>query len=273
MIVNKSRREKIFRVVACVVIGLLLVSCTRRESVSQVAVFGSPAYAVTSEIAAEGEIVNATPLGSDPHYMEFTSSVARVLEQSKAVIALGASADRKMVSELSKPKLFLLPEGLEDPHVWLSPKRVLAWVPQIQSFLDEQFPNTKNVHAQNAEKFMAALQELDANFEKLRGYCFVTQHPAFTYVEQDYGWRVLGTLEVGEAEISPKQLTALMEALKSEQNCLLLLNPYEPSKTAEVLSEQLGLPSVDFDILEVATRSYSSIMAENIDGVLHALRQ
>jgi len=51
----------------------------------------------------------------------------------------------------------------------------------------------------------------------------VTQHPAFTYVEQDYGWRVLGTLEVGEAEISPKQLTALMEALKSEQNCLLLL--------------------------------------------------
>jgi len=40
-----------------------------------------------------------------------------------------------------------------------------------------------------------------------------------------------------------------------------LLNPYEPSKTAEVLSEQLGLPSVDFDILEVATRSYSSIMA------------
>jgi len=122
-------------------------------------------------------------------------------------------------------------------------------VPQIQSFLDEQFPNTKDVHAQNAEK-----------------YCFVTQHPAFTYVEQDYGWRVLGTLEVGEAEISPKQLTALMEAL-------LLLNPYEPSKTAEVLSEQLGLPSVDFDILEVATRSYSSIMAENIDGVLHALRQ
>jgi len=78
----------------------------------------------------------------------------------------------------------------------------------------------------------------------------------------DYGWRVLGTLEVGEAEISPKQLTALMEALKSEENCLLLLNPYEPSKTAEVLSEQLGLPSVDFDILEVATRSYSSIMAE-----------
>jgi len=122
MIVNKSHREKIFCVVACVVIGLLLVSCTRRESVSQVAVLGSPAYAVTSEIAAEGEIVNATPLGSDPHYMEFTSSVARVLEQSKAVIALGASADRKMVSELSKPKLFLLPEGLEDPHVWLSPK-------------------------------------------------------------------------------------------------------------------------------------------------------
>jgi len=67
----------------------------KRESVSQVAVLGSPAYAVTSEIAAEGEIVNATPLGSDPHYMEFTSSVARVLEQSKAVIALGASADRK----------------------------------------------------------------------------------------------------------------------------------------------------------------------------------
>jgi len=62
MIVNKSHREKIFCVVACVVIGLLLVSCTRRESVSQVAVLGSPAYAVTSEIAAEGEIVNATPL-------------------------------------------------------------------------------------------------------------------------------------------------------------------------------------------------------------------
>ena len=82
-----------------------------------------------------------------------------------------------------------------------------------------------------------------------------------------------GDFGSGEAEISPKQLTALMEALKSEQNCLLLLNPYEPSKTAEMLSEQLGLPSVDFDILEVATRSYSSIMAENIDGVLHALRQ
>jgi len=41
MIVNKSHREKMFRVVACVVIGLLLVSCTRRESVSQVAVLGA----------------------------------------------------------------------------------------------------------------------------------------------------------------------------------------------------------------------------------------
>jgi len=82
-----------------------------------------------------------------------------------------------------------------------------------------------------------------------------------------------GLWKWGRQRFSPKQLTALMEALKSEQNCLLLLNPYEPSKTAEMLSEQLGLPSVDFDILEVATRSYSSIMAENIDGVLHALRQ
>jgi len=71
-------------------------------------------------------------------------------------------------------------------------EKVLAWVPQIQSFLDEQFPNTKNVHAQNAEKFMAALQELDANFES-SGVLFCDSASGFTYVEQDYGWRVLGT--------------------------------------------------------------------------------
>jgi len=69
---------------------------------------------VTSEIAAEGEIVNATPLGSDPHYMEFTSSVlgARAV---KAVIALGASADRKMVSELSKPSFSYCQKDLRTP--------------------------------------------------------------------------------------------------------------------------------------------------------------
>lgn len=273
MVMKNSHRGKISYLTAFIFIGLLLVSCTRKESISQVAVLGNPAYAVVSEIAGHDEIVNATPVGSDPHYMESTPSVARVLEQSKAVIALGASTDRKIARELSKPKLFLLPEGLEDPHVWLSPRRVMEWVPQIQSFLDEQFPGSKDLHAENAKTFMSVLQELDAEFERLRGYCFVTQHPAFTYVEDDYGWRVLGTLEVGEAEISPNQLIALMETLKSEENCLLLLNPYEPSKTAEVLKEQLGLPWVYFDILEVATRSYSFIMTENIDGVLNALGQ
>ena len=273
MVMSNSHREKIFYLVAYVLIGLLLVSCTSKESVSRVAVLGSPAYAVVSEVAGHGEIVNATPVGSDPHYMEFTPSVAKVLEQSKAVIALGTSADRKIARELSKPKLFLLPEGLEDPHVWLSPKRVMEWVPRIQSFLDEQFPGNKDLHAENAKTFMGALLELDAQFERLSGYCFVTQHPAFAYVEHDYGWRVLGTLEIGEAEISPNQLIALMETLKSEKNCLLLLNPYEPSKTAEVLKEQLSLPWAYFDILEVATRNYSFIMTENIDGVLNALGQ
>lgn len=273
MVMKNSHREKVFYLVAYALIGLLLVSCTSKEPVSQVAVLGSPAYAVVSEVAGHGEIVNATPSASDPHYMEFTPSVAKVLERSKAVIALGASADRKIAKELSKPKLFLLPEKLEDPHVWLSPKRVMEWVPRIQSFLDEQFPGSKDLHAKNAKTLMSVLQELDARFEGLRGYCFVTQHPAFAYVEKDYGWRILGTLEVGEAEISPKQLIALMETLKSEKNCLLLLNPYEPSKTAEVLKEQLNVPWVYFDILEVATRSYSSIMTENIDGELNALGQ
>jgi len=72
---------------------------------------------------------------------------------------------------------------------------------QIQSFLDEQFPNTKDVHAQNAEKFMAAYKSLTPTL-KSSGVLFCDSASGFHLCGADYGWRVLGLWKWGSRDFS-----------------------------------------------------------------------
>jgi zinc transport system substrate-binding protein len=247
--------------------ALSLSSCSKMPESGRIAIVGGPAYAIVSEIAEPDEIIDATPKGGDPHYMELTPSLAKVIEQSIAIISLGASTDSKIVKSFDKPTLMLVPQNANDPHMWLSPRRVAQWVPLIETFLDQCFPQNRTQHAKKAETFLAQLARLDQEFSQLKGMCFVSQHPAFSYVAEDYGWKIVANLEVGEAELSPRRLSQLIGVLSKEKNCVLLLNPYEPSKTAQTLQQQLGLASANFDLMETTTMPYTYVMNSNLEHI------
>jgi zinc transport system substrate-binding protein len=262
-----GKRFAFIRLFAFFLTSVLLCSCAAPPSNNRIAIVGGPAYAIVSEIASKDEIVNATPLAGDPHFLEVTASLSKALEQSVAIISLGASSDRKIVESFHKPLLFLLPANTKDPHLWLSPKRVIEWVPSIESFLDDYFPENKKEHSANAKRFLTQLYSFDAVFHTFSGSCFITQHPAFAIVQEDYSWNIAGTLEIGEVEISPRKLAALSRVVATQRSCILLLNPNEESKTAEVLKQQLKLNSVYFDLMELATGTYTSIMEQNISEI------
>ena len=82
-------------------------------------------------------------------------------------------------------------EGTRDPHIWLSPKRVIVMIQEIRDTLSELDPDNANIYADNAAKYIEELKVLDEEIKEMfadkehKG--FIITHPSIGYFADDYG--------------------------------------------------------------------------------------
>lgn len=195
---------------------------------------------VVAHVAGSGLPVTVLlPVNADPHSFEATpndlvkiahadvifengagleASLAPLLETTTArVVDLSATLSLRGLSSEDDHE-----GGGVDPHVWFDPANVITWVGLVAEVLGDVDPDHAAEYRERAAAYAQSLRDLDAwIFEEVSRLSparrkLVTDHDAFSYFANRYGFELVGTVLPGlsaMSEPSAREVAALEAAI------------------------------------------------------------
>lgn len=129
-----------------------------------------------------------------------------------------------------------------DPHVWSSPRAMLAFSRNMYDALVEYDPHNRGYYTANFEELTRLIRTTDSLVaEKLKNTpsrTFVIYHPALSYFARDYGLRQ-ESIEFEGKNPSPSQMKSLIDASKKENVNTVFIQKGFDIKNAEVVAKEL----------------------------------
>lgn len=213
------------------------------------------------------------PAGTDPHTFQPTPDSIKTLSQARVAFFNGSGLEEwwdKTIRSVKRPDVPVieLSKGLatihmpghdgvhghaegQDPHVWLDPNLVKAYVDKIRDALSRADGANAGFYADRAKAYQVKLDELDAwirtEVEKIptARRKIVTFHDAFQYFANRYGLAVKGFVVVSPGkEPSAKALAELTRRIKEEQIPAVFAEADFSPKMLEVLAKDTGVKVV-----------------------------
>lgn len=176
-----------------------------------------------------------------------------------------------------------------DPHAWFSVHNVEQWVENINHILQDLDPANAETYENNTAAYLAELAELEEYVETglevipPANRFLVTNHDAFGYFAQAYGFEVVGTVIPGLstlAEPSASDLTNLIAVMKEHQVCTIFTETTVSDKLAQVVAEEMR-SCASVSVLPLYTGalgpagsgadSYLGLMRTNVDTIVSGL--
>ncbi len=137
-----------------------------------------------------------------------------------------------------------------DPHIWLSARQAKVQATTIAKTLSEVYPANAEKYKANLEKFIAELTALDEEILKMYNAespkFIVVGHPAYGYFVRDYGQKQVSVESEGR-DPSPKQLTNLLNQIKSLNVQKIYVQPQYSTKGPTLIANQLGIKVVELN--------------------------
>jgi len=134
-------------------------------------------------------------------------------------------------------------DGGRDPHVWLSPRRVMIMIDAIAETMCDIDPSNEQVYRENAAGYIRRLDELDkrirSSLEGVRSRKIVVYHPAFGYFADDYGIEMLALEEEGK-EVTAGRLQEVIDIAREENIKVVFYQEEMHSGQAEAIAEEIG---------------------------------
>ncbi|PWH20597.1 MAG: ABC transporter substrate-binding protein [Ardenticatenia bacterium] len=174
-----------------------------------------------------------------------------------------------------------------DPHFWLDPNYVIHYVENIRDGLSQVDPAGAAFYAQNADAYIAQLQDLDRWIREQvvqvppERRLLVTNHESFGYFADRYGFRVVGTILPGVSTgVSPsaQQLAQLIDLIHETGAPAIFLETGSNPQLAEQIARETGVRVVS----DLYTHSpsppdgpaptYLDMMRYNTAAIVEALR-
>jgi ABC-type Zn uptake system ZnuABC Zn-binding protein ZnuA len=170
--------------------------------------------------------------------------------------------------------------------MWLNPDLVLTYVENIRKGLTQFDPEGEEIYRANADAYMAALKELDAwivdQVDQIprQKRLLVTNHEAFGYFAERYGFIVVGTMiESFSTDASPsaQQLAALIDQIKSSSAPTIFLDASDNPTLAQQIAAETGVTVVTDLHLESLTdgppsATYIEMRKHNVSRIVDALK-
>ena len=141
-----------------------------------------------------------------------------------------------------------------DPHFWLDPTLVGAYVENIRDAFIAADPAGEAQYTANAAAYVAQLGELDAWIESEvatlpeEDRLLVMNHVSHGYFADRYGFRIAGAVIPGVAtgeSPTAKQLTELTETIRSEGVRAIFVELEENPQLADQIAAETGIVVVD----------------------------
>ncbi len=268
---------------------------------------------ITQNIAGNRVSVGSLlPVGADPHaYQAAPADVAKIAESNllilngleyerfiesllDATLAPHASTSERTGGErvIIEAAAGLSPredsgsEHSVDPHMWLDPNLVIAYVKNIRDGLIQIDAEGAETYKTNADAYIARLKELDAwiveqvNTIPAERRLLVTNHEALGYFAERYGFEVAGAVISSmstDAGTSAKEMSTLIEQIKLAGAPAIFLGEVENSDLANQIAAETNAKVVDDLYLESLTAgapaaTYIDMMKHNVTRIVDALK-
>jgi ABC-type Zn uptake system ZnuABC Zn-binding protein ZnuA len=210
------------------------------------------------------------PTGVDPHSFEPVPRDVAALADADLVFINGLDVeifiDELMANAGGDAQVLSVSEGIKplvlgsqgngagpaearefDPHVWADPLNVVIWTQNIAMALIDADPTNADVYRSNAESFERELVGLDQWVQDQIALIpeaqrlLVTDHDAFGYFANRYGFTLAGTVIPGFstlAEPSAQELAALEDSIAAlEVKAIFVGNTVNPSLVNRVVQD------------------------------------
>ena len=232
---------------------------------------------LTREVGGDKVAVTALAKGyQDPHFVDAKPSFILALSKADLLIAVGRELEIGWLTPLltssrnSKVqpgnkgyldasltvKILELPTGqitramgdvhpLGNPHYWLEPGNGRRMAQAIRDKLTELSPADKGYFAQRYTDFdqrlAAAEKKWDATMAPYKGTKIVTYHRSWPNFMDRFGLDVMGYVEPKPGiPPSPSHTLELIDAMKSQNAKLIVVEPYFDLKTPQAIANQIG---------------------------------
>jgi ABC-type Zn uptake system ZnuABC Zn-binding protein ZnuA len=254
---------------------------------------------ITRNIAGDRlKVESLLPVGTDPHSYQPTPQDIAKVSKSKLMIVNGvgyetflkpllenAGGERTVIEAsggISPTK-----NGQEiDPHMWLDPYLVIDYVGNIRDALIQFDPEGKVSYESNAVTYVEELKKLDSWITEqvdqipAEKRLLVTNHEAFGYFAQRYGFKVVGTvIESFSSDASPsaQQLAALVDQIKASKAPAIFLDASDNPTLAKQIAAETSVKVITDLHLESLTdgapaATYMDMMKDNVTKIVNALK-
>jgi zinc transport system substrate-binding protein len=216
------------------------------------------------------KVVTMIPPGNSPANYALSPGELTKFSDSQIYFSMGVPADLTNILPRAKEfnpnikviKLFeevnaIYPDrefapGKRDPHIWLSPKRVIAMIDIIANNLAKLDPTNKDQYQQNALEYQKKLAEADqkikASLNNLKSKTFIVYHPAFGYFADEYGLEMLA-IEQGGKEATPQRMQQIIKIAQQKNIKVIFYQAEIDSKQSQSVAEELDGKTVQIDPL------------------------
>lgn len=203
------------------------------------------------------EVVSIIPPGSSPENYEPSPKEIQKISDAKIYFSIGVPAEETNImpsisdetikislNEIVKGEYSELKIGEgRDPHIWLSPKRVIVMVETIRDEMIKLDPDNKSDYEKNAEDYINKLKGVDEEIkDALEGVSnrkFIVFHPAFGYLADDYDLEMYPLEEEGK-EATPKHLQEMIDLAKNEEIKVIFYQDEIDSSQSKAFAEEIG---------------------------------
>jgi len=234
------------------------------------------------------DVQSILPKGAEPHDVILSTRELEVLQRAKVIVTLGLTLDDWVATGISATestapvitasKYLNLPPGSDNPHVWLSPARMIVMTQGIGADMQKQFPESAEIIALRTNEYVEKLRALDADYRalaQLPNRNIVTLHDAFGYLAQDYNLNVVAVVkDIPEDSPSPNDVARVIQVLgKYPQAALFGESEINPA-ILESVAKDTGRTIYTLNPLEVGepdADTYITVMKRNLEVLREAL--
>lgn len=167
----------------------------------------------------------------------------------------------KLVAEKYKPRYFKEDHehgendhshGDVDPHIWLSPKRVIYMIDIIADTLSEYDQNNKDYYQNNAEEYKLKINKLDEEIREelsqIKEKTVLIYHPVIGYYTDEYNLEMKAIEEDGK-KATPQKLQSLIEYAREKNVEVVFHQATVDSRQTEVIANEIGANTVEINPL------------------------
>ncbi len=232
------------------------------------------------------EVTTMIPPGSSPETYEPTPKQMTTFSKSNLFFSIGMPLEKnQLLPNLGKKtKVVPLAEAVQkqypdlhlgeerDPHIWLSPKRVIVMIDSIVENLSKIDPRNTAFYQKNGDTYKDQLTAVDQKIQKsllpVKNRKFIVFHPAFGYLADDYQLEMYSLEEEGK-ESTPEHLRQMIDLAKSEHIKVIFYQAETDSSQSKAFAEELGGKTIR---LEPLAKDYIGNLEKMISTMIQVMK-